>query len=627
MRSGDIHQECLPLSVSSLDPQTLRREKRTVFITLLCLAAVYLSVAMNFSSLHAFWSPDCGARFAMIRNWVEHGNLIRWDYSSTDTDPSGRIHPLAYFLFHQPRSFCAMYEPLFPLLCGFMYRAFGFYGLPIIPALCGLITAAVTYATALRLRLRSRVLLPLIVGLATPLLIYSVVFWDHGPMMMLAALASCGMLRSLQEGRAQPAAWAGAALGLGIWVHELMLAVFIAAAAASLPLVWCPSGRRSVFGLVAGFLPLALLWAGANRVIYGNFGGPHLGANMGGNAADHPFSLSLVLDQQKFIDRAQEELTGIMSSGIMITNTHTDLFALFLVFAGLLILYFYATLGFGADWQFAPLLAFAAAGLACYLVRTVGWANGLFEATPLFIPALAVTWLAHRERKRPADHQKVSPTVVDPSTLFYAWMSRASFLYVLIIVVDPMLPGVDWGSRYLLPVLPFLFLLAVHALETQYRASKPRCRRGVVVSIIALVSISLYCQVQGLVSIRRNILYNREVNRRVRALTSPVIVVSNIGLGAELTAISLPQLQFMVRDGEDWQLFVIEMRRRKISDFTFIGSDVAVKSFTTIEDDTFTGKPLLSKHETQYFNVPSVTEDGGSLQFVRFGLGTQKPQK
>ncbi|HET6382307.1 MAG TPA: hypothetical protein VFJ58_02860, partial [Armatimonadota bacterium] len=60
-------------------------------MAILCL--VYVIVAIWLSRIGAFWSPDCGARFAVIRGWIEHGSLIHWPYAGASIDPAGQIHP------------------------------------------------------------------------------------------------------------------------------------------------------------------------------------------------------------------------------------------------------------------------------------------------------------------------------------------------------------------------------------------------------------------------------------------------------------------------------------------------------------------------------------------------------
>ncbi len=53
----------------------LTRERALVLASLLAVAALYACLANYFNSFHAFWSPDSGARFAMIQNGIQHGGL------------------------------------------------------------------------------------------------------------------------------------------------------------------------------------------------------------------------------------------------------------------------------------------------------------------------------------------------------------------------------------------------------------------------------------------------------------------------------------------------------------------------------------------------------------------------
>ena len=170
----------------------LKFNKQSITISFLVL---YASGAYYLSGFHAFWSLDSGARFAMICSLADGGRLLYPHYLAADLDPIGQIHPLTFFLFHRKHDFCMMYLPLFPLLSGAAYNVFGFSGLTLLPNLCGVATIMVFGTTAGMLGLRSRLLGMLALGLATPLVVYSVVFWDHSAQMMIAALVGYWMLR------------------------------------------------------------------------------------------------------------------------------------------------------------------------------------------------------------------------------------------------------------------------------------------------------------------------------------------------------------------------------------------------------------------------------------------------
>lgn len=607
----------------------LSLKQKGVGIYIVGLLMLYAALAVHLSSFGAFWSGDSGARFAMIREWVEYGRPIHWHYSYADLDPTAQIHPLQYFIFHQSRSFCAMYEPLFPLACGILYRTFGFAGLSIIPVISGVITCVVVYATARRLAIRDSTLLLLVLGLGTPLMIYSVVFWDHVIMMLVAAASGYLMLCSLQKDVMRLPVRAGVILGLGVWIHELIIALFLATLLAAVPLLWYRHGQRLVIGLICGFTPLFLLWVGTNWLIYGTSGGPHLSANMGGNPSIHPFSIGLILDQQRIVSQGLEELIGTPASSTTFAEFHPELAPIFLVFGVTLIFYMLATSFFGIDWKFAPFVSLLAASLALYLVFHVWWAQGLFLATPILIPGLAVPWDAKRRHPRKVNEEVSPGRQASPTSLFYAWMSRATWFYILIVFLYPSLPGADWGSRYLLPVLPFLTLLSVYALEEQRLNASPKWRGLVVACVAALIGISVSCQLKGLVMVKRNIRHNHELIRRVYAVTTPVIVFDDIATPAELAAASLPQAQFTVRNGEDWVLFLKALRRSKVQEFTYIGPDMGAHHLTMAASDGtpgFSAVPFFIK-DYHSFYVNRTWDDGEDLAFIKCALPPSNKQQ
>lgn len=445
-------------------------------------------------------------------------------------------------------------------------------------------------------------------------------------MMLLAAGGAYCVLRCLQGGSLRWALAAGATLGFGIAIHELLLALYAAAWLAFLPLIWRRRQWRLLLGLTAGFLPPALLWAAANYWLYGTPLGLHLSASMGGNPTDHPYGIALIMNWSSLAERSLDQLVGTMIFG-----SRDDLYPYFLALACLLI--GYAIMAWSGGWmrRVVPVLSIGAAGLAAYLVAQVSGGSGLFQATPLFIPALAVPWIASRSRARETAAErrtrrgKVKIRIrrdVPPNDLFWAWMSRASCLYILFALINPMLPGVDWGSRYLLPVLPFLVLLAAWALEGQY-VEFGRIGRGVVVaSVIALVAVSFYCQCEGLTMTARNMRYNRDVNDGARAVKSPVMVTDLIGLGPEMTAAFLPLAQFLVRTDDDRALFASVLRRMGATEFTYIDPDMDAQTF---EGLTLSPNQYFVKVEAHPFIVKHADEDGQDLQFATFTLRTRQP--
>lgn len=557
-------------AVDTVAEKNSKREWRLFAAILFFIALVYALLPIYLNGLQAlshpkefggFWSPDSGARFAMIRSWVEHGRLIHLFYPHSDIDPTGQIHPLAYFLFHQAHGFFAMYPPLFPYLSGLAYRAFGFYGLNLVPAFSGLGCLIATYVTAQRLNMRSQRLLVPAMALATPLIIYSAVFWDHSAIMMVVALTGYWFLRALQDDLPRSAVFAGVVVGSGLWLHELFLALFAAAWLAALPLF--KTRRHVLIGFPAGFFAVALCWAMFNWWSYGTFGGAHLGANVFQNNSDHSYSLASILNMAEFGNRCMVQLVGtpLPSLGYWVSPV---LWPRYLVFACLLTIYPLWSWENRTKAQTWIMLALNVAGavLAIFLVSGIHiTAAGLFEATPLLIPALAVPWSI--------------PKTIKPAfseSIYFAWLSRTVWLFILFLLINPMYPGTDWGSRYLLSALPLLVLLAAHALEQQYQNMKGGGQILVLISTAGLIGASFACQCCGLSWVHRSLTYDQELGTQLRTISSPVLV-TNRDFNSRLAFAPTNQARFLIRTNDDEELFIAFLRRTATKEFTYVGSE------------------------------------------------------
>jgi hypothetical protein len=539
--------------------------------------------------------------------------LANWHNPFNVVDPTGQTHPLGYFLYHRPHDFVPQYEPLFPLISVLPYRCFGFYGLVLAPLASGVGTVALLYAVALGLRMKVAPYMVWAAGLGTPVALYSVVFWDHSVMMLAAAASLYYVWRAFHDGDSRWSIYAGGVLGAGVFVHELLLAMFLSVFVSLLPLLPTSYGRKLLIGLLCGFLPVFLLWMAANQLVCGSVWGPHLSANMGGNVADHPYGLNQVLDIGAFVDRAQEELLGKVSAVQLPLSVNA-----FSIFAILLAAYFYVSLAFGSAFKLLPVMWVIAAGVAVYLVHEMHWADGLFEATPLVIPALAAPWFAERVPVAESTPAPATPGLSE--SLFIAWVSRTSWIFLLISIGNPMLPGVDWGARYLLPVLPYLVVMSAYALDRQYSAGGPQWKKAVAACMILLVGMSVYCQAEGLVMVQRNILYNRDLNNKIAAVRTAAVVYSNIGIGPEAAAdVHMDKIQFMVRSNDDWFKFRQIMRDLKLTDFTFVGSNQDLSALTEDATDRPDGQVSISFVGSARFN-PSPDEDGSPVVLVHYRI-------
>src|SRR5436309_8737070 len=128
----------------------------------------------------------------------------------------------------------------------------GFDGLGIFPLLGGLAAVIAVFCTARRLGMKSSLLLALGTAFATPLILYSTIYWDHSIHMGVTAVAALFLVRAVQEKRVGWAVASGAALGAGVWFHELFIFLLAALMIASVPLLRIPEYRKLVLGMAGG---------------------------------------------------------------------------------------------------------------------------------------------------------------------------------------------------------------------------------------------------------------------------------------------------------------------------------------------------------------------------------------
>lgn len=577
-QSRTVTEGAAPLPSAAFPAQTAARLHRAVLgLSVLCLAVAYSLLAARLNRYHSLWSADSGALLAMVQSQrAGHGPALL-AYDNAALDPTGQIHPLAFFVRSGPRGLFLEFPPLFPWLSALAMRAFSFSGLTLLPMICGLGTALTTALTARRLGLPGWFLLPLVMGLATPLVLYSVVFWHHTPLMLAAALAGLLLLRALQAGEEGEAAGktaslrlavlAGMTLGVGMWLHELLLLLFVAVFATLpfLPRSLCRG--RLVWGLLAGFLPCLLLWTLANRLLYGLWGGPHVAGNVA-SLQRHLSGWQAVLDPSHLEQRVWLQLIGAESSSPRA-----------LCVAALLVGVVLAS-WLARRWPaFAPWLAEAACLLAAFvslsLLPDAVPFSGLFAATPLLIPALLLVPLPKRLGVRRQREPAPSPNPANPpaSEAFIAWMGRACALFVLLVLVNPIQPGMDWGSRYLLTVLPWLVLLSRWAWRQLAQEPARHGRIAAPVVLATLVALSLSAQLRGLAAVRQDLIFSRALIDVARAQPGPVLVTDLAWLGPELTASPTPPPpQFLVRGDDDRRLLLATLRARSPAGFTYMGS-------------------------------------------------------
>jgi hypothetical protein len=535
-----------------------RGERLALFLALVVIGSVYAHTLARLARFRAFWSPDAGALFAMVRSWVETGDPVHLRYAYAAQDPTGLVHPLqGGYLIHTPGGFGTVYGPAYPLLAGVFYRVLGFTGLAVPSAIAALLACLAVYGAARALGLRSRLLTPLVLGLCTPVVVYAAVFWHHALTIAATAAFLWLAIEAWRSGRVSLAVAGGAVLGIGLFVHELACLMFGAAMLALTPDLKDLRARRMGRGLAMGFGLCAAAWMAQNVVIYGSAAGPHV---TGPNSPLGAVYRSRLLSVQAVGERAAVQLLGFEWP-----DADAGAMAVFGVAA--------VIAGWVAWWKEAR--AWRWAGVGCVVL--MGWAavsswpretvqNGLLQTTPLFGLALCIPWL--RRRTDPA-----------PEGARLAWLSRLCWLFLAGVVLTPVPPLLGWGSRFMVTASPALVLLGAHGLELLWAEARPLGKGVVGIVAGAALLLGASAQSRGVGVVARDLAFSRKLCDSVEELNE-VLVTDWIWVPAELQAANLGKPIFLVgdslyvpRDTAASRHKVAEiLHRDRPGSFAFIGS-------------------------------------------------------
>ncbi|MBP7831267.1 MAG: hypothetical protein KA248_15265 [Kiritimatiellae bacterium] len=235
-----------------------------VFPALLILA-IYAALVLVLPS-RVFWSPDEGCKFIQMSGWSFEGRpAYSLPYPGKDRDPGWTYYPAAAIYPRPARDsdpvrFC--WPVWFPVLSRLPYALFGIRGLYLLPMLSGLACAAWAAFLARRLRPGGGPVALLLVGLASPVFFYSLLFWEH----TLAAALALWTLAAITVRVADDKPLTGwrlvltflpLAAAVALRYDMLMFLVALAATLAVFPPGSREGGRgRALVGLVAALLAL-----------------------------------------------------------------------------------------------------------------------------------------------------------------------------------------------------------------------------------------------------------------------------------------------------------------------------------------------------------------------------------
>lgn len=469
------------------------------------LLAIYVALSL-FNDPGGYLGTDTGGKVATLRAMDDRGNFDPdVGYWAEEWDPSGELHPL-YFTSHVGDRWVNATTLPALLAAQPLYRVGGYRAALLVPMLGAVACALAAAALARRFGSSDGGTAAFwVVGLASPVLVYALDFWEHTLGLALMAWAVVVLLDL--AARARPAWWAilaGALLGAAATMRtEALVYGLVATAVVCIGLLRRHVAFAAAVGaLAAAGLAVPLL---ANSALERAVVGQTL-------RAERTQGTVAIADEVGSADRVQEAAITSVAS-----NSTGDAPALLV--GSLIVL----AMVFAAVRRERRALYLAAALLAARTVDGLDFVPGFLVAAPLAGVGLAVGW------RRGASTRTALLVAVLALPLVWAFQFAGG-------------AGPQWGGRYVLLSGFLLTVIGVTSLADQTDA----LRRSAIVVAALVTALGFAWMVQRTHAFA-------DVARRLDARGEPVLI-SRVGhlvregggvhdLSRWLTAVSSVDLQ------------------------------------------------------------------------------------
>lgn len=506
-----------------------------VLLATLAVAAVYLALLNWYVPVDGFWSGDQGAKLVQLQTLLRsHYRELGLPYPGMAIDPAGAFSPVSV-MFSWPAHGQAysIYSYAHAFVTTFPYAAFGYPGLYVIPVMATLATLVTAAAISRRLAVRPAWLLPLVMGLATPLVFYALVLWEHALAVCLTTLAVWCAIKAIEGDHPAWALIGGLLVGCAYWMRNEVL---VFAPALCIGLFWAGANRRlllaCVLGLIVGITPLLLF----NTFLFGQPLGPDVGIN---------FSM----EHESILGGLLRTRLAVTSQLLLDVPDRIWLSAPIMLFALLAAL----PLPRARPWLLAAMAIAIFYGIAN--TEPLELRIGIASTSPLvFLAVLARTRL---DSERPVLRLLVATAVV------YS---------VGVLSSAPNSGGYAWGPRYLLPVMPLFAVLSISALTTMVRSSRgfQRWASAGAVGLLLVASVSI--QYRGVNLLQQSAAQIQRIGHSVDAQKRQVILTDIWYAPQILAPLYLDRTVFLIRHPERLAELSALLRQHQIGGFSYLTS-------------------------------------------------------
>ena len=519
-------------------------------IQFILLASLLLSLSWWNSSSLVFYNSDVGLRFWQSQELITQ----RWEtfaisYPENSLDPNYEFIPLYCAYSTLGGQFYFNITPFVPLIASFLFPWLGTFGIALISALGGFLTALGVYKLATLAQIRHTLIAFWATILATPLFFYSLHLWDHSLAVACAVWGVYFASLGLTQKKWGLIFLAGIifAFGLGQRPEMYMFSAVFGISFLIISRIHWQSILSLGMGGLTGIIPIFWLqWEW--------FGHP-LGMVMGRYLLGYGRPEELVFT-------CQGEASPVQVSRFLLyigSRNYWSFAAALLAILGIFTLIF--VLRMPQLQRPLPLWVTFIFTVSGYLLwANMLWQNalpGLITTFPLL--GFSLTYLDNPKKQTNTHAHQIYQLSLLTTILFLASM----------LLFWPTYGGDHWGARYLLPIYPLLIFLAFYV----YEVSKKKLEKlQGILHIIgpSLLLLAIILQLMGIRHIYLTQKRNMSIYQAIDALPTEIIVTNHPFLPTTFTSLWDRKTFFYVENEKDIETLIMRMDDNKIPQFAFI---------------------------------------------------------
>lgn len=586
-----------------------RSPKKLIVLSVAVVIVIQTVLCLQSASIRSFASSDAGVKLWQVQGILHYGRLdAPINYPGAVYDPNHQYSPfVAPWFFWQDGLPYSEYTSPFIWASVPLFAWFGHAGLYILPWLTGALLIILSAWLAGHLKPdRSAALVPIIVGMSTPLLLYSLDFWEHTAGAFLAVLALVSIIKSVSSShRSRWLMLAGASIGLGLtmraelYVFPVAVAIGLFFIRRTVPFI------RSLFWLTVGGLLTAGPWWIYDFVRWGSPFGPRLQQNI-------PF-----LGGTEMLQRLSDT-TG--RNWTMIWPYDGDGITALAILGGVAILLAVVVFGLKRSRAARPvtrigfwLLAMVVIAIVAITTwRVANWQNVLAQRPDDLVTTFPLVLFL----LLPLPHSAISsekPTSIDdksPGVRFLLIVALAFVAFVLF--VSPFQGGVQWGPRFLLPIVVPLSIAAVFNLERLRSMASRRTQVGLSAIFALLLLAGIFSTWNGV-----QFMHNGQVNNAL--LTNMIesapehVVVADVWFLTQSAPYTFADKIWLLAEDEKPMFQLLQSLRKTTNEPGIIY--LSSLTWAHIDALAIMGARIARNGDPQYIDSP-----GQYLQISRFFL-------